>query len=313
MSSLAVKKQHTFTGHKDCIYTLERAPESGSFFSAGADGLVAEWNLGRPDEGKLLAKSNTSIYALKYLEEEHLLVIGQNFDGIRLIDLESRKERGSLKLNQAAIFAVESFDNKLFIGSGDGTLTVVGIAPLRILHQEKVSEKSLRTIQLFPEKAEFVAGFSDNSIKIFNLNNYSLQQEIEAHKNSVFTLTYSPDFQYLLSGSRDAHLNIWSSKEGNEYKKEGSIVAHMYAINHIAYSPDGRFFASCSMDKSVKLWDAASFRLLKVIDRARYAGHGTSVNRLLWMDNNTLLSASDDKTVSAWEIETAMQSTQHKT
>ena len=309
MSSVAIKKQHTFTGHKDCIYTLERAPENGSFFSAGADGLVAEWNLGKPDEGKLLAKSNTSIYALKYLEKEHILVMGQNFDGIRLIDLESRKEKGSLKLSQAAIFAIEAYDNKLFIGGGDGTLTVVGIEPLRILYQAKFSEKSLRTIQLFPERAEIVAGFSDNTIKVLNLNNYSLKQDIEAHKNSVFTLTYSPDFQYLLSGSRDAHLNIWSSREGKEYKKEGSIVAHMYAINHIAYSPDGRYFASCSMDKSVKLWDAASFSLLKVIDRARHAGHGTSVNRLLWMDENTLLSASDDKTVSAWEIETAIRST----
>lgn len=313
MSSVAIKKQHTFTGHKDCIYTLERAPESGSFFSAGADGLVAEWNLGRPDEGKLLAKSNTSVYALKYLVEEHILVLGQNFEGIRLIDLGNRKEKGSLKLTQAAIFAIEAYDNKLYIGSGDGTFTVVGIDPLRILYQEKVSEKSLRTLQLFPDRAEIVAGFSDNTIKVFNLNTYSLQQEIEAHKNSVFTLTYSPDFKYLLSGSRDAHLNIWRSREGKGYEKEGSIVAHMYAINHIAYSPDGRYFASCSMDKSVKLWDAASFSLLKVIDRARHAGHGTSVNRLLWMDAKTLLSASDDKTISAWEIENAMLNTHHKT
>ena len=304
MSPLSIKKQHTFTGHKDCVYTLEKAPGKGSFFSAGADGLVAEWDLSKPDEGQLLAQANTSIYALKYLPEEHVLVIGQNFDGIRLIDLNTRKERGSIKINQAAIFAIEAFEGKLFIGSGDGTLTVVSLDPLRIVYQEKVSEKSIRALEVFPEEGEFVAGLSDNTLKFFNLKGYGIKQVVEAHKNSVFTLTYSPDFKYLLSGSRDAHLHIWrNTGDGGGYQKENSIVAHMYTINHLVYSPDGRHFASCSMDKSIKLWDAQDFHLLKVIDRARHAGHGTSVNRLLWMDNHTLISASDDRTVSVWEIE----------
>ena len=302
MSLLSVSKLHTFTGHKDCIYTLEQASEPGTFFSAGADGLVAEWNVARPEEGRLVAKANTSVYALKYLEEEHLLVIGQNFDGIRIIDLRNMKDKGSLKINQAAIFSIEAYNGKLFIGGGDGMLTVVSLEPLQIIFQEKVSEKSLRSIKLFPEQSEFAAGFSDNTIKIFNLIDYKIKQLIEAHANSVFTLTYSPDYKYLLSGSRDARLNVW--RTNGIYHQAESIVAHMYAINHIAYSPDGRFFASCSMDKAVKLWDAESFRLLKVIDRARHAGHGTSVNRLLWLQDNILLSASDDRTISAWNIET---------
>jgi WD40 repeat protein len=57
------------------------------------------------------------------------------------------------------------------------------------------------------------------------------------------------------------------------------------------------------MDKSIKIWDAATFRLLKVIDRARHAGHGTSINKLLWTNfNNQLVSAGDDKRISVWDI-----------
>ena len=297
----SVHKRFTLSGHKDCIYTLERGLTPGTFFSSGADGLVAEWDISKPEEGRLLAKSGSSVYALKLLEEQGLLVIGQNFDGIYLVDVKSRKAAGSLQLGKSAIFTVESFDGKLFIGQGDGSLTVVELESLRLLHQEKASEKSLRSLQLYPEKEEIAAGYSDNTIKIFNLNNYRLKSVVEAHQNSVFTLCYSPDYQYLLSGSRDAHLNIWKATNG--YEKREGIVAHMYAINHLAYSPDGRYIASCSMDKSVKLWDAESFRLLKVIDKARHAGHGTSVNRLLWLDNKVLLSASDDRTISVWDVE----------
>ena len=58
------------------------------------------------------------------------------------------------------------------------------------------------------------------------------------------------------------------------------------------------------MDKSVKIWDAETFKLLKVIDRARHAGHGTSVNKLLWTQfDNQIISGSDDRTISVWKLE----------
>jgi WD40 repeat protein len=57
------------------------------------------------------------------------------------------------------------------------------------------------------------------------------------------------------------------------------------------------------MDKSIKVWLSDELKLLKVIDKARHAGHGTSVNKLLWTDyRNQLASASDDRTISLWEI-----------
>ena len=301
MPGLAVNKRYTISGHKDSIYTLAHGAEQGSFFSAGADGMVAQWQVDQPEEGRLVAKSPSSVYALKYLPEKDLLVIGQNFDGIYLIDLKTRKGAGSLKLTQAAIFTIEEHNGRLFIGSGDGTLSVVELEGLQLLYQQKIADKSIRSIQIHPQKQEFSAGCSDNTIKIFTLNFFVPKQVIEAHQNSVFTLAYSPDYRYLLSGSRDAHLKVWNSAD--EYQKENSIVAHMYAINHVDFSPGGGYFATCSMDKSVKLWDATAFRLLKVIDKGRHAGHGTSVNRLLWLSENVLLSASDDRTISVWDIE----------
>ncbi len=83
-----------------------------------------------------------------------------------------------------------------------------------------------------------------------------------------------------------------------------SIAAHLFAINDIEYSPDGKHFATCSMDKSIKIWDAKAFQLLKVIDKARYAGHGTSVNKLYWSTyENKLISGSDDRSISVWDID----------
>ena len=144
-------------------------------------------------------------------------------------------------------------------------------------------------------------GYSDNHIRIFALQDFELLHDIEAHKISVFTVQYSPDERYLVSGSRDAHLKVWDVAKA--YAQHESVVAHMFAINHMSYSPDSKHFVTCSMDKSIKVWDAGTFQLLKVIDKARHAGHGTSVNKVLWTNfNNLLLSASDDRSISVWNI-----------
>jgi WD40 repeat protein len=58
------------------------------------------------------------------------------------------------------------------------------------------------------------------------------------------------------------------------------------------------------MDKSIKVWDAESYKLLKVIDKARYAGHGTSINKVAWSSyNQNIISISDDRKISIWNLE----------
>jgi len=151
------------------------------------------------------------------------------------------------------------------------------------------------------ELGELAVGYSDHAIRVFGLDGLGLKYEWFGHENSVFTLSYSADFKTLLSGSRDARLKAWDTSKG--YRQSGGVVAHLYAINHIAFSPDGKHFVTCSLDKSIKVWQTDGLRLLKVIDKTRHAGHGTSVNKLYWTSfDNQLVSASDDRTISVWDV-----------
>ncbi|MEO1053426.1 MAG: WD40 repeat domain-containing protein [Bacteroidota bacterium] len=300
--SVDVNKLRTLTGHRDCIYTLEPTNEPHLFISGAGDGMVVLWDLNDPENGHLIAKLPNSVYGLHYYAPKNVLIAGHNYDGIHLIDLESRKEVSSLNLTKAAIFDIDSFENLVFVATGDGEVVVVDVNTLQVLKNLKHSEKSARSLAINSDRMELAVGYSDNHIRIFDLRTLEMLQEISAHENSVFTLKYSPDNQLLLSGSRDAHLSIWDAQAG--YLALDKIVAHMYAINHLDYSPDGKHFVTCSMDKSIKVWDAQAFKLLKVIDKGRHAGHGTSVNKLLWSKfEDQLVSASDDRTISVWDIQ----------
>lgn len=300
MAEIQVRRLQSLTGHRDAVYTLQPAGSPGRFFSGSGDGMVVAWDLLAPESGDLIARLPNSIYALRYLPSSGVLVAGHNYEGIHLLDWKNKRELASLKLTAAAIFDIQSWEDRLLVAAADGTITLVNARTLTIDRQVKASEKSARTIAINPSTGDIAAGFSDYMIRIFD-EHLTLKKEWAAHKNSIFTLRYSPDLRQLLSGSRDARFKVWDVDAG--YEKQEEVVAHMYAINHIEFSPDGKHFVTCSMDKSIKVWDAQAFRLLKVIDKARHAGHGTSVNKLLWTDfDNQLLSASDDRTISAWQI-----------
>jgi WD40 repeat protein len=296
-----VQKLHTFTGHRDCIYTIESSGDASVFFSASGDGMVVKWNLSSPDEGELIARLPNSVYAIHRMKESDLLVVGNNFEGIHLLNWRNKKEIKSLKLSSSSIFDIQSFHEDLIIASGNGQVSVVDWERWSVRKTLTHSEKSARALSINPVAGHLAVGYSDQFIRIFSLADYQLLFEFEAHKNSVFALHYTPDYRFLISGSRDARLKVWDV--ASRYAQAEEMAAHLFAINHIAFSPSGEHFATASMDKSIKVWDARSFQLLKVIDRARHAGHGTSVNKLLWTSfNNQLISASDDRTLSVWEL-----------
>lgn len=302
MSTIVAQRIDTYLGHKDCIYALEQDLATGTFYSAGSDGFVVGWHRNNPNLGTLLAKVEQSVYALCKVPDSPNLLIGQNFRGLHLVDTAQKKEIKSVQFTDAAIFDIQLWQNTVITATGDGTVHLHKLDDFLPLARIKYSERSARCIAIHPHQAVMAVGYSDHAIRIFDLEQKKLLQTIEAHQGSVFALRYSPDGRYLLSGSRDAHLKIWNVAQS--YALHQSIVAHMFAINHIAYHPKGHLIATCSMDKSIKIWDADTFKLLKVLDKARHAGHGTSVNKVLWLAiDEVLITCSDDRTIGIWSVQ----------
>ena len=300
MTTPQVSKVTSLTGHRDAVYTLERSAIPEVFFSAAGDGMVVAWDLTNPESGQLIARLPNSVYALHYQHATGTLIAGHNYDGIHLLDWQNKQEIGSLKLTETAIFDIQSYERFLYIATGEGSVIKVDASTLAITARTAPVLKNARAMAVNTKTGELAVGYSDHYIRIFTLDDLTLKHAWPAHTNSVFTLRYTPNGDFLLSGSRDARLKAWNS---NGYTQAAEVVAHMYAINHLDFSPDQKHFVTCSLDKSIKVWSLEELRLLKVIDRARHAGHGTSVNKVLWSSHqDQIISASDDRTLSVWNI-----------
>jgi WD repeat-containing protein 61 len=302
MVKIQVNKLHTLTGHNDCIYALTEGSDPRFFYTGAGDGMVVEWDFDSPKDGKLIAKLSNSVYALEVDRERNLLIIGHNFEGIHVIDLNENKEIWSLKLTNQAIFDIKVFGSEILVGTGDGLLVVVSIPERAVKKHVKLSSKSIRVMSVAAGKKHLALGLSDHTIKVLDLaNDFEPLANLQGHTNSVFALGYSPDENTLCSGGRDAHLKFWSTAN---YSLSDNVVAHMFAINYLSFKEDGSYLVTCSMDKSIKVWGVENRKLLKVIDKARNAGHGTSINKVLWSTYlGHVVSISDDRTISIWKIE----------
>lgn len=299
-----VQKLAALTGHRDCVYALAGTPGAPSFYSSGADGLVAAWRADATEQdGELVAKVENSVYALLHLPERNLLLLGHNFQGIQAIDLLKKKLVFATALPPVAIFDMvySAARQRLFVALADGTLAVLRTTDFRVETLLRLSDKSLRCLALHEDRGELAVGGSDWLIRVLDADTLAVKHTISGSTNSVFTAAYSPDGRYLLTAGRDAHMRVWNVD--TDYVEHSSIVAHMFTINHLKFSPDGQLLATCSMDKSIKLWDAETLTLLRVVDRARHAGHGTSVNKLFWpTTQNRLVSCSDDRSLAVWGL-----------
>lgn len=301
MGRIEAHKSFTYTGHKDCIYGLGKGFEPNTFVTGGADGWVVEWDYANPADGKLLVQVNVPIYSFLLLGDDKKILCGSRAGNLRSIDMQAREEERNIEAHTAGIFDIALINNNIITAGGDGKVKVWEKDSYTLLAELSHSNKSARVIAQHPILPEMAVGYSDNTIRVFNTENFKLLLELKAHENSVFALAYSPNGKYVLSGGRDAVLKIWDAKEG--YSPQQTINAHWYHINSIKYSPSGSLFATASMDKTIKVWDAESFELLKVLDKEKYDGHTTSVNKILWVSDNELISCSDDKTAMLWRVD----------
>ena len=299
-----VTKIATLAGHRDAVYALTGGT-GGAVYSGSADGMVVGWDTTDPTrDGELLARVQNSVYALRHLPELGLLVLGHNFQGIQAIDLSQKQLVHATALPPVAIFEIVFSESRqrLYVALGDGTLAVLTVPDFRLEKLLRLADKSLRCLALHEGRSELAVGSSDTFTRILDLDSLEVKCLLGESTNSVFSVAYSVDGMRLLTAGRDAQIRTWDVATG--YTLTGSVPAHMYTINHLAFSSDGRYLASCSLDKSIKLWDATTLTLLRVLDRARAAGHGTSVNRLVWPGaENRLVSCSDDRSLAVWAVD----------
>ena len=109
----------------------------------------------------------------------------------------------------------------------------------------------------------------------------------------MWSVAFSPDGQYLVSGSWDKTVKLWLVKSGECTR---TMEGHSEPVCSVAFSPDGQYLASGSGDKTVKLWHVESGECTRTM-----RGHSHFVYSVAFSpDGQYLASGSRDETVKLW-------------
>ena len=301
---VAVDKVRGYPGHTGSVFGLAISEDEKWMFSSGDDGIVAQWDLSAAEgEGEALLRVERSVYALYHISGYNWLAVGTSDGTVYLIDLEKKSVVHTYRQTTNAVYGFYFSQTKeqLWILQGNGFLGILDVKLLKVVSHRRLTENHLRSAVGYATQNQVYMGTSDHLILVLEAESGKVISHWKAHENSVFSLGVHPDNKYLLSGGRDAHLNVWDLARSHQLIK--SLPAHHYTLNDIAFAPSMDYFMTASRDKTLKLWDAYSFALLKVIDWERNEGHRHSVNRIKWLkSDNSLISCSDDRQIIRWKI-----------
>ncbi|MEN3000995.1 MAG: hypothetical protein ABDI19_04030 [Armatimonadota bacterium] len=115
------------------------------------------------------------------------------------------------------------------------------------------------------------------------------------HIRSVNSVAYSPDGQYVASGSGDYTIKLWRVSDGT------LVRTFPFVAGPVAFSPDGQYLASRGGE-----WDYTTIKLWRVSDgqlERTFTGHTSYVSSVAFSpDGQYLASGSDDRTVRVWRV-----------
>ena len=124
------------------------------------------------------------------------------------------------------------------------------------------------------------------------------------HTCSVNSVAFSSDGQWIVSGSEDKTIYVWSATTGEVVA--GPITGHTHGITSVDFSPDGQQIVSGSYDKTVCVWNA----MTREIVAGPFTGHIGPVNSVVFSpDGQCIISGSSDQTIHMWSLNSSRRNT----
>lgn len=119
------------------------------------------------------------------------------------------------------------------------------------------------------QKNNLIAGFSDGTLKLFDLKNLNTKPwEFKAHSTAVELITFNKDFSLLATAAADKTIKLYNTTTFFEnYSAVGSsteLKNHNSKVKSLIFTNDNKIIAGCT-DRTVRLWETSSEKLVAKI------------------------------------------------
>jgi WD40 repeat-containing protein SMU1 len=183
------------------------------------------------------------------------------------------------------------------------------MAPNRLCFLLNQGVKQLYTNKEIPqtiEKYDIFTGRIDMLLK--NESNFvkSVFKEIKFENSHIETAKFSPDGNYLATGSSDGFIEIWDPQTGKlktelEYQLDNALMLHSHSVTGVNFSKDSKMLCSGDLEGNVKLFKLSNGKCLREFNTA----HSKGVTCLIFSkDSSIIISGSYDSKIKFLGLKT---------
>lgn len=131
--------------------------------------------------------------------------------------------------------------------------------------------------------------------------------KLPGHQGIVWSVTWNPEGNTLVSCGEDKTIRIWSQNTNSENSDWvcRSILSdgHQRTIRSVGFSPCNKLIASASFDATCCIWDKRSGESNQYECTSTLEGHENEVKCVAWSKSGSFLATcSRDKSVWIWEV-----------
>ena len=286
----------TLSGHSGAIYDV--VSNDRFVYTTGADKFVVRWNIDSGVQDSFTVKLENVAFNIAIDSNSEKLLIGNRQGGLHVVDVESKKEIRYLTQHKAPIFALSYNEHKdvFYSGDGDGYFCVWEAKTMKLLITLPLDCGKIRQISQDESGEHLALCGQDGKLRIFETDFYNEVECLSVNKEGVNTAQFIEDT--IIVGGKDAMLTVWNWKNRTLIQ---SIPAHNYAIYDLSIVNNKQNLVSVSFDKTIKYWEIPNLQILKRIE-FKNDGHRHTVNRIAKIDENTIVTVSDDALIKVWKL-----------
>eukprot|EP00178_Gracilaria_changii_P006073 TRINITY_DN2040_c1_g1_i1.p2 TRINITY_DN2040_c1_g1~~TRINITY_DN2040_c1_g1_i1.p2 ORF type:complete len:319 (+),score=51.40 TRINITY_DN2040_c1_g1_i1:123-959(+) len=222
---------------------------------------------------------------------------------LRLWDLNSGQTTRTFVGHSKDVLSVAfSTDNRQIVsGSRDRAIKLwntLGECKYSIITDADAHTEWVSCVRFSPNPSNplIVSAGWDKVVKVFNLTNCKLRNNLVGHTGYINSVTISPDGSLCASGGRDGTAFLWDLSEGKHlYSLDAGDI-----IQSLVFSPN-RYWLCAATPVGIKVWDLESKSLVDEIKPEldeNHKGPAPACISLAWSaDGNTLFAGYTDNVI----------------
>eukprot|EP00871_Galdieria_phlegrea_P004189 jgi/Galph1/4771/GphlegSOOS_G3470.1 len=248
----------------DGRYLATGSNRTSDLFDALTGEHIAKFSLSsteKPKGSDSFSSEPSYIRAVAFSTDGTLLCTGGEDHSVRIWDIKRRAVRFILNGHTGHVYSVDACNDGRILASGSGDQTVK-LWNIQNGQEEQTlncgsADKSdgITSVSFSPRGPYRIAtGSLEKSVRVFDVETGQVLHTFQQHADSVYSVAFSMDGRYLLSGSLDKTVMLWdlSAPRPNNVT---TFKGHTDFVLSVTFSLDGRLLLSGSKDRTVNFWD----------------------------------------------------------